>query len=277
MYQNLKLNLMKPIVYIEKRFDPNTLPKEPSKNVPGVFYHGVTLSGEYGWYAALNILESGMLQTPNYVAYWEPNLASSHNSVRYREIKDLKYRGQSSGGLTPMAMNFLNVASGIRQGLHMQKGSIKYTDDQEKEMIKRSRVEINFEIERRKYAKNAVSRLECLYIADNEATIREMFNHHPDLLIFKVKIAEALNYTKVDSKWYEEYLKTGERKYIKKYWTGSKCNENISSWEYLVDGLIIIDDHKHLAYLNTYKEELEEEFKFNISTSQERSIFMAYN
>ena len=81
----------------------------------------------------------------------------------------------------------------------------------------------------------------------------------------------------MDSKWYEEYLKTGERKYIKKYWTGSKCNENISSWEYLVDGLIIIDDHKHLAYLNTYKEELEEEFKFNISTSQERSIFMAYN
>jgi len=48
---------MKPIVYIEKRFDPNTLPKEPSKNVPGFFYHGVTLSGEYGWYAALNILE----------------------------------------------------------------------------------------------------------------------------------------------------------------------------------------------------------------------------
>jgi len=43
MYQNLKLNLMKPIVYIEKRFDPNTLPKEPSKNVPGIFYHGVTL------------------------------------------------------------------------------------------------------------------------------------------------------------------------------------------------------------------------------------------
>ena len=73
-----------------------------------------------------------------------------------------------------MAMNFLNVASGIRQGLHMQKGSIKYTDDQEKEMIKRSRVETNFEIERRKYAKNAVSRLECLYVADNEATIREM-------------------------------------------------------------------------------------------------------
>ena len=176
-----------------------------------------------------------------------------------------------------MTIDFLNVASGIRQGLHMQKGSIKYTVKQEREIIDRSRVEIKFEIERRKYAKNAVSRLECLYVADNEATIEEMFNHHPDLLIFKVKIAEALNYTKVDTKWYEEYRKTGERKCIKKYWTGSKYNENISSWEYLVDGLIIIDDPKHLAYLNSFKKDLEEEFKFNISTSQERSLFMAFN
>ena len=145
------------------------------------------------------------------------------------------------------------------------------------QMIKRSRVEIKFEIERRRYAKNAVSRLECIYVADNEATIEEMFNHHPDLLIFKVKIAEALNYTKVDSKWYEEYWKTGKRKCIKKYWTGSKNTKNIASWEYLVDGLIIIDDPKHLAYLNSYKKELEEEFKFNISTSREKSLFIAYN
>lgn len=245
--------------------------------IPGVFYHGVTLSGEYGWLAALNLLESGMLQTPNYIAYWDPNLALHHNSVRNREIKDLIYTGLSSGGLTPIAMNYINIASGIRQGLHIQRGSTKFTDDQERKIIKRSRVEIKFEIERRKYAKNAVSRLECLYVADNEATIEEMFHHHPDLLVFRVKIAEALNYTRVDSKWYEEYWTTRNRKCIKKYWTGRKYDESISSWEYLVDGLIIVDDPKQLSNLNSYKKELEEEFKYIISTSQEKSLFMAYN
>jgi hypothetical protein len=268
---------MKQIVYIQRKFDPKTLPKDPSKAISGTFYHGVILSGEYGWYAALNILESGMLQTPNYVAYWDPNFASRHCSAKHQNIKDLKYKGQNLGGLTPTAMNYINIASGIREGLNIQKGTIRFTADQEKRIIDRSRIEIKFEIERRKYAKNAVSRLECVYVADKESTIKEMFNYHPDLLIFKVKIAEALNYTQVDSKWYDEYYKTRTKKYIKKYWTGQGHDENISNWEYLVDGLIIIDDIKHLAYLNSFKKELEDEFKYHIGASEERSLFIAYN
>jgi hypothetical protein len=183
-----------------------------------------------------------MLQTPNYVAHWDPNFALHHNGARYQNIRDLKYKGQNLGGLTPTALHYINIASGIREGLHIQKGNIRFTADQEKRIIERSRVEIKFEIERRKYAKNAVSRLDCLYVADNESIIEEMFHHHPDLLIFKVKIAEALNYTRVDSKWYDEYLKTKTNKYIKKYWTGHKHDESISNWEYLVDGSIMVDD-----------------------------------
>lgn len=268
---------MKPMVYIQHKFDPKTLPKDPSKAVPGTFYHGAILSGEHGWYAALNILESGMLQTPNYVAYWNPDFASCHRSAQYQNIKDLKYKGQNSGGLTPTAMNYINIASGIREGLHIQKGAVRFSAAQEKRIIDRSRVEIKFEIERRKYAKNAVSRLECLYVADNESIIEEMFNHHPDLLIFKVKIAEALNYTQVDSKWYDEYYKTRTKKYIKKYWTSHRYDERISNWEYLVDGLIILDDPKHLAYLNSFKKELEEEFNYHIGASEKKSLFIAYN
>lgn len=178
-----------------------------------------------------------------------------------------------------MAMDYVNAASGIRQGLHIQYGHTRIADYQEKEIITRSKIEIKFEIERRKVAKNSVSRLECLYIADNESIIKEMFHHHPDLVIFKVKIAEALNYTQVDSRWYDDYCNTGSRKSIKKYWTGQKYNEYIPSWEYLLDGLLIVDDPERLSYLNSMKAELEEEFKYKISLSQDKEkwLVVAYN
>jgi hypothetical protein len=267
---------MKDIVYIQRKFDPKTLPRNPSKAISGIFYHGVILSGEYGWYAALNVLESGMLQTPNYIAYWDPNFASRHCSARYQDIRSLKYNGQNIGGLTPTALHYINIASGIREGLHIRKGAIKLAKDQERGIIDRSKIEIKFEMERRKYAKNAVSRLECLYVADKESVIKEMFNYHPDLVILKVKIAEALNCTRVDPKWYEGYRQTRTKKYIKKYWTGQTYNEGILNWEYLVDGLIIIDDTKNLAYLNSFKKEIEEEFKYQIGASADKSLFIPY-
>jgi hypothetical protein len=164
---------MKRIKGIQRKFNPLNLPKDPLKSISGTFYHGVILSGEYGWYAALNLLESRMLQTPNYIAYWDPNFSLRHCSIRYQSIKDIKYNGQINGGLTPTTINYINAASGIRQGLHLQKGLAKFTDAQEKEIIERSKIEIKFEIERRKIAKNAVSRLECLYVADNEALIKK--------------------------------------------------------------------------------------------------------
>jgi hypothetical protein len=264
--------------YIERRFDPKTLPRNSSKTVPGIYYHGIILSGKYGFYAILNILESGMLQTPNYVAYWDPTFASLHHSVRDQDIKDLKYK-QNSGGLTPTAIDNINIASGIRQGLHIQYGPNKIGDYQEKEIINRSKIEIKFEIERRKFAKNAVSRFECLYVADNESIIKDMFHYDPDLLILKVKIAEALNYTKVDSRWYDDYCDNKRRKSIKRYWNGQKYDEYTSSWEYLVDGLIIVDELKGLAYMNSMKTELEQKFKGKISGSQEKEkrLIMAYN
>lgn len=264
--------------YIQRKFDPKTLPKDPSKEVPGTFYHGIILrKGELGWYyAAPNLLESGMLQTPNYVAYWDTNFALYHRPIRAYVIKDIQYN-LKSGGLTPRAMNFINIASGIRNGLSIQMGSTKFSNDQKKEIMEISRAEIKFEIGRRKYAKDAVSRLECLYVADNKSTIEEMFDHDRDLFIFKVKIAEALNCTRVDSKWYEEYRKTKNKKCIKKYWGGIKYDEKISTWEYLVDGLIVADDPKQLVYLNSCKEELEEELKCKIGNSSEKSLIIAYN
>ena len=182
------------------------------------------------------------------------------------------------GGLTPMTMDCINAASGIRQGLHIQYGNTRLADYEEKDIIDRSKIEIKFEIERRRVAKNAVSRLECLYVADNESIIKEMFPY-PDLLIFKVKIAEALNYTQVDSRWYNEYYDTRSRKSIKRYWTRQKNDENTSSLEYLVDGLITVDDPERLVYLNSMEAKLEKEFKYKRSSSQEKEkwLFMAYN
>jgi hypothetical protein len=253
--------LMLPLNIIRRKIDTKWFPNDPSKAITGVFYHGIILSGDYGWFAALNLLESGMLQTPNYIAHWDTGFAKSHRSVRDREIGELKFGGDASGGLTPMSMHYIYAAIGIRLGLHPQKGAVRLTYEQEANILKRSKIEIKFEMERRRIARNAASRLDCLYVADNKDTIKRLFNDHPDLLILKVKIAEALRFTKADTQWFEEYYKTECKKCIKKYWTSRKYEDNVNSWEYLVDGLIVVDDPSGLEYVRSIKLEEDERLK----------------
>lgn len=250
---------LKSINLYRRIINQNKFPLDSSRSIPGLYYHGVILSGEYGWYAVLNISESGMLQSPNYIAYWDSDFASDYKSIRDAKISELKYNGGGSGGLTPTALHYIYAASGIRLGFHPEKGSIKLTKRQEEHIVKRSNIEIKFEIERRRIASNAPSRLDSLFIADNKDIICRMFDNHPDLLILKVKIAEALRFIKVDSAWYSEYWKNRSKKYIKRYWMSKPYKENTDCWEYLVDGLLVVDDPEGLEWIRSRREELDQE------------------
>ena len=75
-----------------------------------------------------------------------------------------------------MAMDYVNAASGIRQGLHIQYGPTRIADYQEKEIINRSKIEIKFEIERRKFSKNAVV---CRNFCNLDCPVTHPFNLRP--------------------------------------------------------------------------------------------------
>lgn len=243
----------------DRDFDPNVLPIDPSKSIPGSFYHGIILNSNYGWYAAINISDSKMLHTPNYIAYWDHNFAASHKSVRDVNTKELNDGDEVTGGFTPTYLHYVYAANCIRYGLTLKIGSNKLNKIQEKDIIDRNKVEMKFELERRRIAPNAPSRLESLFIADNRNVIRRMFNNNPDLIILKVKITEALRFIKVDSAWYDRYWEYKHKKYIKNYWRSKPFKENTDSWEYLVDGLLVVDDPEGLKYIRSRKDEIDQE------------------
>ncbi len=158
----------------------------------------------------------GMLASPNYHAYLYAEFAKCHIPIRDQEIKDLRHGGQSRGGLTPRAIECLNKAT--------------------------HPLELEFEVGRRKISPESPSRLDCLYVADNEDTIRQMFLDDANLIILKVNIVEALRFTKADYKWYDKCYAEWNPQYIENYWRSIQCDEGANNWEYLVDGLIMVND-----------------------------------
>jgi hypothetical protein len=72
-----------------------------------------------------------------------------------------------------LSRNHEEMAQGrIRSGLPLQKRFLSITEAQLKYRLKRSDIEIEFEKERRRIVPAAASRLDCIFVADNEDTIK---------------------------------------------------------------------------------------------------------
>lgn len=204
-------------------------PLDPTKAIQGVFYHGLSHGSYYGWYAEEMIKKNltmgapGMLASPNYAAYLDSNYSARHMSIRDQEIEELRRNGQNQGGLTPRAIERLN----------------NFSDS----------IELEFEEARRRISPESASRLDCLYVADNKETIRQMFPNDPNLIILKINIVEALRFTKVDFKWMEKYYDEMNRQDIENYWLSVPYDNETNNWEYLVDGLIMLDDPEGIETL----------------------------
>lgn len=215
--------------FIYRTFKNTRIPKDPTKAVQGVFYHGISHGSYYGWYAEELIKRNigqgapGLLVSPNYAAYLDSNYATSHISIRNQEIEELRRLGQKKGGLTPRAIEYLNRNNDC--------------------------IELEVEEARRRISPESASRLDCLYVADNKDTIRQMFPDNPDLVILKVNIAEALRFSKVDYKWVENYYIEKSPQYLENYWLSVPYDNGINNWEYLVDGVIIVDDPEGIQTL----------------------------
>jgi hypothetical protein len=215
--------------FLYHTFKNMQVPLDPTKAIQGDFYHGISHGSYYGLYAEemikrnLNRGAPGMLASPNYVAYLEPNYSACHISIRDQEIEELRRKGQNRGGLTPRAIEHLN----------------KISDS----------IELEFEEARRRISPESASRIDCLYVADNRETIRRMFPDDSNLIIFKVNIVEALRFTKADSKWFEKYRVEKNLQNIENYWLSKLYDNGGNNWEYLVDGLIMLNDPEGLETL----------------------------
>jgi hypothetical protein len=227
--------------FIRREIDPNSFPKDPSKAVPGIFYHHIDLKDKFAWFPILQLADAGLIQSPDYCASWDPGFAAASPSIHAIGIDDLRSGAIKLGGVTPTAGDFICRTIDIRNG------SLEVSDGEKAAIFKRSDIELDFEEGRRKYAPQAASRLNCLYVLDNRRNIETMFGSKPHRLILKVKIAEALRFTKADFRWYNAYwdIWTSEKppssemkNYIRNYWLSQPYEKGSNTWECLVDGLI---------------------------------------
>jgi len=223
------------------------------KEIAGIFYHGIDFEGKESWYPRLNLINSGSLYTPDYIAYVEPNLGRAHISIHDQDIEDIRFRAFcGSGGITPRAGKYVWGASIIRSGCHLFNEGIERTQltpEEEADILERSDIEIKFEETRRQVNSIAASRLSCIFVASNEGNIKRMINQNPNISIFEVSIPSAIRFTKADVRWYEEYCTNRDEKYIENYWNGIPFETDSDTWEYLVDGIIKVKDQINLQYV----------------------------
>lgn len=146
-------------------------------------------------------------------------------------------------GFVSPRFKFITLSHWRRNGVIIGEGieNRKFYNASEIDRIHRiARLEIDFEIVRRKVNPSLPSRLSCIYVAednfDGRVMLQNMFYYKTKFHIAPVEIY-AIRIHKADSKWisdYEEYQKTEA---IENYWSGIDFDKN-PQYEYLVEGII---------------------------------------
>lgn len=112
-------------------------------------------------------------------------------------------------------------------------------------VVKKADLEIEFERRRRKINYGASSRLSCVYLVDNDidgrTVLQNMFvGTFGRPLIVEVDILNNMELTKCDHHWLQKYYEEPNDEYIVNYWTGVPLNDKFPSWEYLLEGTIVL-------------------------------------
>ena len=218
------------------------------KPYPGDFIHGINLNN---WYPCWNLALCGRIYSPDFAALSDPGLAKSHCCVKDFSIEALKQSGTPMGVFSPRTSWYVWAAAIIRSGGHVRIDNIDTKSLQKEEIDKivaMGDIELAFEETRRNIAPNAVSRLACIWVAENTSIgqehIRSMLG--ANTLILKVTIPSATCVSKVDTSWFDLYHHHSKQEYIEQYWQGVGQDPKSSKWEYLVDGIVEVNDPEGL-------------------------------
>ena len=216
------------------------------------YIHAIDLND---FYPCHNLRFTGRLQTPNFLAKIDHNLALTHKTIEQFSIDELRVNGTQECVVTPRTMNALFKAAILRRNQKMVNGydeEILISAETRNSILKISEIELDFEEVRRLYPHQSVSRLSCLWLAERtqfgEKHIKKMLG---DVFILNVVITRKCAMSRVDTEWFDMYWNEQKTKYIESYWSGVPFSEK-PKWEYLLDGEIQIEDNEQLEYVKQH-------------------------
>lgn len=150
-------------------------------------------------------------------------------------------------GFNSPRFNLITLANWHSNGLKIgigNKNKIEkfYNQNEIKSIIRKAKLEIEFERIRRKINLFLPSRLTSIFLAEDNyegrTMLKNMFqNRKSNFLIENVKINNSLLHHKADYRWLEEYEKENKEEYIVNYWKG-KLFDNYPQFEHLIEGQI---------------------------------------
>jgi hypothetical protein len=220
----------------------------------GRFIHGVNIGD---WYPCWNLALAGQLWSPDFAALTDPGLAAAHQPLRDVPIHLLRTSGAPQGVPTPRATWYVWATASVRRGGHVGIGTedTKWLPRADLDKILHiGDIELAFEEGRRRVVPEGASRLASLYLADDSdvgrAHVRAMLG--VDILILRVTIPLALRVSRVDTKWFDLYCHNPKPEYIDNYWRSVALDPAAPTWEYLVDGMIEVDDPEGLAHIREF-------------------------
>ena len=153
-------------------------------------------------------------------------------------------------GLSSPRMTIVYLASIARKHLHPQ-------TEESKKLINTANFEIDFERLRRKFNPDAPSRLSCLYLVSNDIDGRMVLQNMFVYIFSRPKVVEVdilnnLGLIKADHNWIDKYLQTSNEDFAKKYWEGEPFDEGNSSWEYLLEGSIMLTNNDEITEIEQH-------------------------
>ncbi len=221
------------------------------KPYPGNYVHGVDLNNGYPCW---NLSLSGKLHSPDFVAAIDPGVHECHRSIRDTDIALIEKGHTPPGAYTPRGIWFIQAAAQIRTGTYKEWSAAStshFSDSEVDRIAKMGAVELALERRRREVAPESVSRLSCLYLADDDEFGRKHLQRMlgTNIHILRVRIPLAIRLTRCDTAWFDAYWKDADLLYIDNYWNGTALNSGQPTWEYLLDGMIEANDPEGMEYL----------------------------
>lgn len=224
------------------------------KPYPGTFAHGIDPAE---WYPAWNLALCGRLLSPDFAALSDPGLSEMHRSLRDVPLEEIRKGSVQLGVVSPRSAWCVVMAGIVRRGGKVGTGVVNttwLTREGATRLVKTGDVELEFERVRRQIAPSAVSRLACLYVADDSDSGRQhivsMLGR--DVLILRVCIPLAMAVTKVDTAWWDAYCDCPKAQHIENYWQSLPKTPDAPIWEYLVDGLIQAEDPEVMDWIRKH-------------------------
>ena len=221
------------------------------KPSPGNYIHGVDLNNGYPCW---NLSLSGKLHSPDFVSAIDPGVHECHQSIRDTDIESIEKGQFPPGAYTPRGVWFIQAAAQIRSGTYKDwcaTSASHFSDSEVERISKMGAVELAFERRRREIAPKSVSRLSCLYLADDDECgrqhLRQMLGS--DIHILRVHIPLSIRISPCDTAWFDAYWDKASSQYIDNYWSSVTRNQEKPTWEYLLDGMIEVNDPKGMEYL----------------------------